>query len=461
MGDPDFWAAVGTTFRDVLIAMVIVIIVGICVGVAMGLWNVVDWLLEPTSQFLRPIPAIVLLPLVLLIYGPTSQLAIALAVLGGIWPVLIHAQIGVRSVDPVAIDTGRAMGLPWRMRQTAIVLPSAMPSFATGIRIASSLTLMLTIGAGVLGGSPGLGRAIMLAQQTGDAEAVFAILLGRGAGSCTERRPDRGREAIVARTQGGGFMSRTLRIVLGAAPPVVVLVGYALWAQGASNAYFPPLGDIVQRFRELWLSEGFLTHVVPSLKNLVLGFAIAVASGLLVGVALGLSRTTREMFVPLLNFGRSLPPIMLIPPLVLVLGVGDASKIAIIAFGAAFPVCLASIDGVRRTDPAQLDMARSIGLSPLETVRHIHLPSASPTIFGGVQVSLQVAFVLMIASEMLAAFRGLGYITMQAQLMFDARTMWAGTILLAILGFLTNALFAMVRRSALSWHSGMTRALSD
>lgn len=206
VSDPSFWSAIGTTFKDVFIAMVIVVVMGTCVGVAMGLWRTVEWLLEPSSQFLRPIPAVVLLPLVLLIYGPTSELAIALAVLGGVWPVLIHAQIGVRSVDPVALDTGRAMGLPWHMRQTAIVLPSAMPSFVTGIRIASSLTLMLAIGAGVLGGSPGLGQTIMLAQQTGDADRVFAILLWAGVLGVTlngvltaiETRLYRGRRELVS-----------------------------------------------------------------------------------------------------------------------------------------------------------------------------------------------------------------------------------------------------------------------
>lgn len=206
VGDSAFWSAVGTTFKDALAAMAIVIVLGTSVGVAMGLWRPVEWLLEPSSQFLRPIPAVVLLPLVLLVYGPTSELAVALAVLGGVWPVLIHAQIGVRSVDPVALDTGRAMGLPWHMRQTAIVLPSALPSFVTGVRIASSLTLMLVIGAGVLGGSPGLGQTIMLAQQTGDAERVFAILLWAGVLgvalngllSAIEKRLNRGRRELVS-----------------------------------------------------------------------------------------------------------------------------------------------------------------------------------------------------------------------------------------------------------------------
>jgi len=256
-------------------------------------------------------------------------------------------------------------------------------------------------------------------------------------------------------------MRRVARFLIGALPPIALVIGYAWWVERSPSAYFPPLNQILTRFQELWLSDRLMTDVVPSLRNLALGFALAVLGGLILGVVLGLSRWAREMFVPLLNLGRSIPPIMLIPPLVLVLGVGDSSKVAIIAFGAAFPVCLAAIDGIRQVDPALLDMARSIGLGRVGTVRQVFLPSASPTIYGGVQVALQVAYVLMIASEMLAAFRGLGYITMQAQLTFDARTMWAGILLLAILGFLTSLIFTLVRNRALSWHAGMTRAQAD
>jgi ABC-type nitrate/sulfonate/bicarbonate transport system permease component len=202
------------------------------------------------------------------------------------------------------------------------------------------------------------------------------------------------------------------------------------------------------------------SDILPSLINLITGFLIAVVVGLLVGLILGRITWVRELCLPLINFGRSIPPIMLIPPLVLVLGIGDEGKIAIIAFGAVFPVCLATIDGMRQTDPVLLDMSRSIGLGKVTTLRQVYLPSAAPSIFGGIQVALQISLVLMVASEMLAAFRGLGYITMQAQLSFDSRTMWAGIVLLALLGFGLNLIFTFVRRRVLAWHIGM-RELSS
>lgn len=255
-------------------------------------------------------------------------------------------------------------------------------------------------------------------------------------------------------------MRTSRRTILGAILPIAVVLGYAVWSSASASPYFPPLEDIALRFQELWLFAHVGSDLLPSLVNLVAGFLIAVVAGLVVGLVLGRTAWVREVCLPLINFGRSIPPLMLIPPLVLVLGIGDSAKIAIIAFGAFFPVCLATIDGMRQTDSVLLDMTRSIGLGKVATLRQVYLPSAAPSIFGGVQVALQVSLVLMVASEMLAAYRGLGYITMQAQLSFDSPTMWAGIVLLALLGFAMHILFTFVRRRVLAWHIGM-RALSS
>jgi ABC-type nitrate/sulfonate/bicarbonate transport system permease component len=200
--DAEFWSAVGQTLSTTVVATVVAAVIGLLIGIAMGMSTVVNALVDPVTQFLRPIPPVVLLPLVLLIVGPTTELAIILAVIGGIWPVLIQAHVGVRDVDPVAIETARSMSLSRRMVQTSVILPSAVPYFATGIRIATGLTLMLTIGAGILAGSPGLGRSIAVAQQSGEAATVFGMLLWAGviglvlnaALGATERALTRGRQ---------------------------------------------------------------------------------------------------------------------------------------------------------------------------------------------------------------------------------------------------------------------------
>lgn len=175
-----FWQAIIDTLWMTVIGLLIALTLGLALGVAMGLFSLVHDLLDPMFQFLRPVPPVVLLPLVLLLLGPTPQLGITLAAFTAVWPILIQTMVGVRSVDPVALETARAMILPGRLIQTRIVLPSAIPSIATGVRIAGSSALMLAVGVGLLGGAPGLGRLILIAQQAGEGTLVFGIIIWSG-----------------------------------------------------------------------------------------------------------------------------------------------------------------------------------------------------------------------------------------------------------------------------------------
>lgn len=175
-----FWGAVADTLYMAVIGLVVAIVLGVVLGVTMGLSKLVDQLLDPTIQFLRPVPPVVLLPLVLLIVGPTPALGVALASFAAVWPILTQTLVGVRSVDPVALETARSMRISWTRTQTRVVLPSSLPSIATGVRIAGSSALMLAVGVGLLAGAPGLGRLILLAQQTGQSTLVFAIIIWSG-----------------------------------------------------------------------------------------------------------------------------------------------------------------------------------------------------------------------------------------------------------------------------------------
>lgn len=254
-------------------------------------------------------------------------------------------------------------------------------------------------------------------------------------------------------------MRTATRVALGAAVPVLVVAGYGIATTLGRNAFFPPLQVIARRFQALWLFDRVPTDVIPSLVNFAIGFCLAVIVGVPFGVVLGRVGWLGDMVLPLIDFARSIPPIMLIPPFVLILGIGDASKIVIIVIGAIFPIMVATLDGLRRTDPAVLDVARAIQLGRVDTVLRMYLPSAMPSIFGGIQTGLQFALVLMVSSEMVAAVRGIGFLTMQAQATFNAPSVWAGILLLAVLGFLINALFTLIRNRVLSWHIGM-RAVS-
>lgn len=179
--DPAFWSAIWETVVMAFVGLAIATVVGLILGLVTGFSVGANRAVDPTIQFLRPLPAIVILPLALMVFGPTRELGIFLAAFGAVWPILVQTQIGVRDVDPVALDSARSLALSWSRTQRSVVLPSAAPFILTGVRIAASGALLLAIGAGLLGGAPGLGRVILIAQQAGLSDKAFGLILWGGA----------------------------------------------------------------------------------------------------------------------------------------------------------------------------------------------------------------------------------------------------------------------------------------
>ncbi|GAA1526549.1 ABC transporter permease [Nocardioides humi] len=243
--------------------------------------------------------------------------------------------------------------------------------------------------------------------------------------------------------------------------PVVVLAGWWAWSAGAAEPFFPPLRDILDRLREMWVFDQFLSDVVPSLRNMAIGFGIASVVGVAVGLVLARVRLLREALEPLMHFVRATPGVALVPIFILLLGFGPTMKISIIATAAVFPTVIATMDGVRSADPVLLDISRAYQLTRRQRVTQVLLPSAGPQIFAGLQVSLQVAFVVMIASEMLGSTEGIGALTLLAQQSFAVTDMWSGIVLLGLLGYLVNLLFLLVRSRVLHWYDGARKAAKE
>lgn len=243
--------------------------------------------------------------------------------------------------------------------------------------------------------------------------------------------------------------------------PVVVLLGWWLWSASAAEPFFPPLQEILTRFREMWLFDQFVSDVLPSMRNMAVGFGIASVIGIAVGLVLARVRLLREAFEPLMHFVRATPGVALVPIFILLLGFGPTMKISIIATAAVFPTIIATMDGVRSADPVLLDISRAYQLTRRQRVTKVLLPSAGPQIFAGLQVSLQVAFVVMIASEMLGSTEGIGALTLLAQQSFAVTDMWSGIVLLGLLGYLVNLLFLLARGRVLHWYDGARKAAKE
>ncbi|MBX6722652.1 MAG: ABC transporter permease subunit, partial [Dactylosporangium sp.] len=142
---------------------------------------------------------------------------------------------------------------------------------------------------------------------------------------------------------------------------------------------------------------------------------------------------------------------------IIVFKIADPMYIAVIIFGVIWPVLLNTIDGARTVDSVQLDTAKVFGITGWQRLWKVILPAASPKIFAGLRLSLSLAVILMVISELIGAASGIGEHLVNAQQSFQLPSMWAGILLLSILGLLLNGVFVLVERRVLSWHRGAQR----
>jgi ABC-type nitrate/sulfonate/bicarbonate transport system permease component len=180
LGEQRYRDAIGQTLWHWIAGWLVGSAAGIVVGVVLGVLPILHRLLNVVLEVLRPIPAIVYLPLLILVIGARDETAIVLAALGAFWPLLFQTLYGVRAIDTQAMETGKVFGLTRRQRLFSIMLPSVLPYVATGSRIASSLTLIVAISAELVGGIPGLGAELGAAAQNANYEATYGMLIVAG-----------------------------------------------------------------------------------------------------------------------------------------------------------------------------------------------------------------------------------------------------------------------------------------
>lgn len=252
--------------------------------------------------------------------------------------------------------------------------------------------------------------------------------------------------------------NRLVLLALEFGTPIVLIIAYAVWAGPRADFFFPPLGTILSTFWNGWLGSKITSDILPSLWRTLAGFGVASVLAVALGLVLGLSRVARIATAPLVEFFRALPPPALLPLTILVLGVGDFAKIMLIALVCLFPVLLNTIAGVAGIDPTLKDTARVYQISRRDVLFRIVIPAALPSIFAGLRTSLSLAVIMMVISEFVAATNGIGFSIWQAKRLFDIPSMWAGIILLGILGYGLNMVLIAIESHVLRWHRGARSA---
>jgi len=255
-------------------------------------------------------------------------------------------------------------------------------------------------------------------------------------------------------------MRKALPLGLEVLVPLAILLVWWLWSTSSPSFNFPPLGDILRTFFTEWVSWSGVGELMPTLGRIAAGYAMCVVLGLGLGLVLGLFPTFERAVDPFVQFGRAIPPVALIPIAIVLFGIGDEMKLAVIVLSCIWPVLLNTIDGVRGIPTTVLETARAYGVTGGARVWRVVLPAALPQAFAGLRICLQLTLVVAIVSEFLASTDGVGYVVLQAQQGFAPARMWAGILVLGLLGYVLNALFVAVEGIVLRWHRGAHAGLT-
>jgi NitT/TauT family transport system permease protein len=221
----------------------------------------------------------------------------------------------------------------------------------------------------------------------------------------------------------------------------------------ADSIFLPPLSRVVATWFELAGNGQLAEHLASSLGRSLAGFLIATAIAVPLGVLIGWYRLADELLSPLLEVFRNTAALALLPVFVLLLGLGETSKISLIVFACTWPVLLNTISAVRTVDPLLVKSARSLGFSSLPVFAKVVLPAAVPTVFTGIRLAGANSILVLVAAEMAGAKAGLGYLINASQYNFQVPEMYAGIITISLLGLAFNQVLITIERRLSRWRA--------
>lgn len=219
----------------------------------------------------------------------------------------------------------------------------------------------------------------------------------------------------------------------------------------AEPAFLPPLSEVLRSGVELLQNGQLANHVQASLSRSLVGFALAIVYAVPLGLAIGWYRPFASVVSPLLEALRNTAALALLPVFILLLGIGESSKIALVIYSCSFPILLNTIAGVRNVDPLLIKSARTMGLSPLQLFRKVILPAAVPTVFVGIRLAGAYSLLVLVAAEMIGAKAGLGYLIIYAQYNFQIPNMYVGILSLTVIGLCFNQVLQHLEKHFTRW----------
>lgn len=248
-------------------------------------------------------------------------------------------------------------------------------------------------------------------------------------------------------------MKRSRRIALGLVLPLLLLVLWWIATSfgGVPATILPHMSSVGKALVTGLQSRELTNDLSISLLRVLKGYAVAVAIGVTLGSAMGMSGTVRALFTPLLSAVRQVPIIAWIPLIILWFGIGESAKVVTIALAAIFPVLLNTTAGVLETPAGYLEVSRLYRLNRWETFWRISLPSALPHIFVGLRLGLSIAWMAVVAAELVSSLSGIGYRMSLARSLMQADKLILYIFVVGAFGLLMDKILTIVAGRAMKW----------
>ncbi|MCF8571952.1 ABC transporter permease [Gordonia sp. HY002] len=271
----------------------------------------------------------------------------------------------------------------------------------------------------------------------------------------TEPRPTTRQEAAAGVRHVSRFRARSARLTRGFVGVVLLALVWEFAPRiGLMDPNFvPPLSTVLESWWDLASSGRLAADLEASLIRSAAGFGLAVVTAIPIGAAIASYPPVRDLLTPVLEIFRNTAALAILPVFVLILGIGETSKIAIVLFACFFPILLNTISGVATVDVQLLRSARVLDLSPVTTFRKVIIPAALPTIFTGIRISGAAAILVLIAAEMIGATEGLGYLINYSQMNFLIPQMYAAIITTSAVGLIVNYGLVAIERRFSRWRA--------
>ncbi len=260
---------------------------------------------------------------------------------------------------------------------------------------------------------------------------------------------------LPARSGNGHLVNRSPSIerLVSWLSPFVVLLAWELLVRTRvlDSRFFPAPSGVSKTLFGLITSGVILNDIGISLIRIGAGFAIGATTGMVLGLIMGLSRLVRAAIKPLVGVIYPIPKIAILPLIMLIFGLGEPSKYAIVAIGVFFLVMLNTMAGVMTIDKIYLDVGRNFGARRTDVLRTIAIPGALPLIFTGLRLAWGTALLLIVAAEFVSARSGLGYRIWNAWQTFSVEEMYSGLLTISALGLVSFAILDVIERHLIPW----------